>query len=277
MLLFLLTGRWSGCMSRSAAWNARRHGQGVGHAAGIAGNAGIHESRHQGRFRHAPRDRGLAPRDAAVLAAAKGRKIARRNLWLSIPALLLSFAVWMVWSVVVAKLPLIGFAFTHGAAFLAGGTAGPVGRDTAHLLRLHGADLRRPAVDDAVDRLADAAGHRHRLCRAEPGTRPISSSWCWRCCAALAAANFASSMANIGFFFPKAEKGNALALNAGLGNLGVSVMQFLVPLVITGASSAAMGGAPQPMMGGPALDAECRLHLGAVHPGLDLRGLVRHE
>ena len=45
--------------------------------------------------------------------------------------------------------------------------------------------------------------------------------------------NFASSMANIGYFFPKAEKGNALALNAGLGNLGVSVMQFLVPIVIT--------------------------------------------
>ena len=43
--------------------------------------------------------------------------------------------------------------------------------------------------------------------------------------------NFASSMANISFFFPKAEKGNALALNAGLGNLGVSVVQFVVPLV----------------------------------------------
>ena len=45
--------------------------------------------------------------------------------------------------------------------------------------------------------------------------------------------NFASSMANISFFFPKAEKGNALAINAGLGNLGVSVVQFVVPLVIT--------------------------------------------
>jgi NNP family nitrate/nitrite transporter-like MFS transporter len=39
-------------------------------------------------------------------------------------------------------------------------------------------------------------------------------------------------MANIAFFFPKKEKGNALALNAGLGNLGVSAVQFLVPIVI---------------------------------------------
>ena len=52
-------------------------------------------------------------------------------------------------------------------------------------------------------------------------------------------------MANIGYFFPKAEKGNALALNAGLGNLGVSVMQFLVPLVITVGVFGTMGGAPQ--------------------------------
>jgi NNP family nitrate/nitrite transporter-like MFS transporter len=45
--------------------------------------------------------------------------------------------------------------------------------------------------------------------------------------------NFASSMANISFFFPKAQKGYALGMNAGLGNLGVSAVQFVVPLVIT--------------------------------------------
>ncbi|MBP0650122.1 hypothetical protein J8J40_24060, partial [Mycobacterium tuberculosis] len=56
--------------------------------------------------------------------------------------------------------------------------------------------------------------------------------------------NFASSMANISFFFPKAEKGNALALNAGLGNLGVSVVQFAVPLVITMGLFGKLGGEP---------------------------------
>jgi len=52
-------------------------------------------------------------------------------------------------------------------------------------------------------------------------------------------------MSNISFFFPKKEKGNALALNAGLGNLGVSVMQFVVPLVITAGVFGAIGGEPQ--------------------------------
>jgi MFS transporter, NNP family, nitrate/nitrite transporter len=57
--------------------------------------------------------------------------------------------------------------------------------------------------------------------------------------------NFASSMANISFFFPKAEKGNALALNAGLGNLGVSVVQFVIPLAITAGVFGWFGGDPQ--------------------------------
>jgi NNP family nitrate/nitrite transporter-like MFS transporter len=57
--------------------------------------------------------------------------------------------------------------------------------------------------------------------------------------------NFASSMANISFFFPRAEKGNALALNAGLGNLGVSVVQFVIPLAITAGVFGWLGGDPQ--------------------------------
>ena len=57
--------------------------------------------------------------------------------------------------------------------------------------------------------------------------------------------NFSSSMSNISFFFPKAEKGTALGLNAGLGNLGVSAVQFVVPLIITAGVFGAFGGEPQ--------------------------------
>jgi hypothetical protein len=56
---------------------------------------------------------------------------------------------------------------------------------------------------------------------------------------------FASPMSNISFFFPKKMQGLALGLNAGLGNLGVSVMQFLLPWVITFGMFGPMGGAPQ--------------------------------
>jgi NNP family nitrate/nitrite transporter-like MFS transporter len=57
--------------------------------------------------------------------------------------------------------------------------------------------------------------------------------------------NFASSMANINYFYPKKEKGNALALNAGLGNLGVSAVQFLAPLVMTIGLFGSIGGTSQ--------------------------------
>src|SRR4029079_12736084 len=63
--------------------------------------------------------------------------------------------------------------------------------------------------------------------------------------------NFASSMSNISFFYPRSEKGNALALNAGLGNLGVSVVQFVVPLIITVGVFGWFGGDPA-MVKGPA-------------------------
>mgnify|MGYP001792430975 FL=1 len=47
----------------------------------------------------------------------KGKSIATRNLWISIPNLLMAFSVWMVWSVVVAKMPAIGFDFSVGERF----------------------------------------------------------------------------------------------------------------------------------------------------------------
>lgn len=45
--------------------------------------------------------------------------------------------------------------------------------------------------------------------------------------------NFASSMSNISFFFPKKIQGYSLGMNAGLGNFGVTTMQIVIPLVMT--------------------------------------------
>ena len=157
---------------------------------------------------------------------ATGRRIAQRNLWLSIPSLLLSFAIWQVWSVVVSKLPLVGFNPHHRPAVLAGGAARPVRRDLAHLLLLHGADFRRSSLDDADHMVAGHPGGGHRLCGPEPRDALCGAAHPRAMLRLRQGGNFASSMANISFFFPRAEKGNAMALNAGLGNLGVSVVQF---------------------------------------------------
>jgi NNP family nitrate/nitrite transporter-like MFS transporter len=174
----------------------------------------------------------------------QGRAIARRNLWISVPCLLLSFAVWMVWSVVVAKLPSVGFAFSNDQLFW-----------LAALPGLSGATLRifysfMPAIFGGRlwttlatwSLLIPALGMGFAV------QNPETPYWIFLLLALLCGfggGNFASSMANISFFFPKAEKGNALAINAGLGNLGVSVVQFVVPLVITAGVFGALGGSPQ--------------------------------
>jgi len=61
----------------------------------------------------------------------------------------------------------------------------------------------------------------------------------------LGGSNYSSSMANISFIFPMERKGSALSLNAGLGNLGVSSVQFMVPLVISAGIFGWFGGKPQ--------------------------------
>src|SRR5688572_10357236 len=163
---------------------------------------------------------------------AEGKAIATRNLWISIPALFLSFAVWMVWSAVVVNLPNVGFTYTTDQLFW-----------LAALPALSGATLRifysfmvpimggrRFTMFSTLSLLIPAVGIGLAV------QTPDTPYWVMLALAAfcgLGGGNFSSSMANISFFFPKERKGSALGLNAGLGNLGVSAVQFMVPLVIS--------------------------------------------
>jgi NNP family nitrate/nitrite transporter-like MFS transporter len=182
----------------------------------------------------------------------KGRAIARRNLWVSIPCLLLAFAVWMVWSVVVAKLPAVGFRFDTGQLFWLAALPGLSGATLrifySFMPPIFGGRLWTTVSTWSL--MIPALGIGFAV------QNPATPFWVFLALAllcGLGGGNFASSMANISFFFPKREKGNALALNAGLGNLGVSVVQFVVPLVITAGVFGTIGGDPQVVQGGSAL------------------------
>jgi NNP family nitrate/nitrite transporter-like MFS transporter len=173
-----------------------------------------------------------------------GRAIARRNLWISIPALLLSFAVWMVWSVVVAKLPAVGFKYTTDQLFWLAALPGLSGATLrifySFMPPIFGGRLWTTLATWSL--MIPAAGI--GLAVQNPQTPYFMFLGLALLCG-FGGGNFASSMANISFFFPKAEKGNALALNAGLGNLGVSVVQFVIPLAITAGIFGWLGGDPQ--------------------------------
>lgn len=173
-----------------------------------------------------------------------GRPVARRNLWISTYCLMLSFAVWMVWSMVVARLPGIGFDFTTDQLFWLAAIPGLSGATLrifyAFLVPIFGGRLWTALSTASL--LIPAFGIGYAV--QDPNT-PYLIFLVLALLCGLGGGNFASSVANISFFFPKTEKGKALAINSGLGNIGVSLMQFLVPIVITMSLFGALGGQAQ--------------------------------
>src|SRR5579872_3544733 len=160
-----------------------------------------------------------------------GKKIAIRNLVFSIFAEFLGFSVWQVWSAMAAQLPNVGYAFTVNQLFW-----------LAALPGLSGATLRIPyglvvsifggrnwTFLSATLLLIPTVGL--ALAIQDP-TTSYTTFLLLALTAGFGGGNFASSMANIQYFFPQRKKGLALGLNAAGGNIGVSVVQFVVPIVI---------------------------------------------
>jgi NNP family nitrate/nitrite transporter-like MFS transporter len=202
----------------------------------------IHEKQHEGVLTtHVVTD--WRPDDPAFWEST-GKRIARRNLWISIPSLLLSFAVWMVWSVVVAKLPAAGFDLSTDQLFWLAAVPGLSGATLrvfyAFMVPVFGGRLWTTLTTWSLAIPAIGIGFAVQ----NPET-PYFVLLALALLCGFGGGNFASSMANISFFFPRSSKGNALALNAGLGNLGVSVVQFVAPLVITTSVFGWLGGEPQ--------------------------------
>jgi len=183
------------------------------------------------------------PEDAAFWAS-EGRSVASRNLAISIPSLTLAFAVWMVLSAVVVNLPNVGFRFSTEELFWLAALPGLCGATLrifySFMVPIFGG--RRWTAISTTSLLLPALGMGFAI--QDPSTS-YSTFVILALLCGLGGGNFASSMANINFFFPKAQKGTALGLNAGLGNLGVSLVQFVAPMVITAGIFGALGGEPQ--------------------------------
>ena len=181
---------------------------------------------------------------------ASGRSVATRNLWLSAAALVLSFAVWVLWSVVVVQLPAAGFRYSTNQLFWLTALPALCG---ATLRIIYGFALprvggRRFTVLTSASLLLPAAGM--GLAVQDP-TTPFEWMAVLALLCGLGGANFASSMANIRLLFPHARQRCALGLNAGLGHLGVALAQWLVPLAISIGIFGAFNGPSQPTQQGP--------------------------
>jgi MFS transporter, NNP family, nitrate/nitrite transporter len=162
----------------------------------------------------------------------EGKKIANRNLWISIPSLLCGFAVWLYWGIITIQMLNLGFPFAKSELFTLMAVAGLTGATlripSSFFIRLAGG--RNTIVFTTALLMIPAIGAGIAL---QDKNTPL---WVFQVLALLSGfggGNFASSMSNISFFFPKKQQGLALGLNAGLGNFGVTTMQILVPLMMT--------------------------------------------
>ncbi len=173
----------------------------------------------------------------------KGKKIANRNLWISIPSLLCGFAIWLMWGIITVQMLNLGYPFEQSQLFTLSAIAG-----------LSGATLRIPSTF-----FIRIAGGRNTIFFTTAllmipafGTGVAlmdkdTPLWTFQLLALLSGfggGNFASSMSNISFFFPKKVQGTSLGLNAGLGNFGVTTMQILIPLVMTVGIFGSLAGGP---------------------------------
>lgn len=160
-----------------------------------------------------------------------GKKIANRNLTVSIIALLLTFCVNTLCALVSARLGAAGFAFSSGELFLLTalpGLIGATGRLFYTYLPARFGGKNVTFVTTAI-LLIPLIGLGFAV---QDPTTTFATFALWFSFMGLALSCFSASMANIGFFFPIAKKGTANGLNAGIGNLGVAVTYFVTPIVI---------------------------------------------
>ncbi len=176
-----------------------------------------------------------------------GKKIAYRNLWISVPALLCGFAVWGMWGIISVQMLNLGFPFTQAELFTLTAIAGIAGATmripASFLVRLSGG--RNTIFLTTAMLLAPAIGTGIVLQHKDWPLWAFQLMALW---SGVGGGNFASSMSNISTFFPKRLQGTALGLNAGLGNFGVTTMQIVIPLVMTVGLFGTFGGEPMTLL-----------------------------
>ncbi|MFN8627565.1 MAG: nitrate/nitrite transporter [Candidatus Binatia bacterium] len=180
------------------------------------------------------------PEDARQWAAG-GATLAARTLWITTGALTLSFATWFMWSAIVVRLPDLGFNLSVGQRFWLAALPGLMGAT----LRIPYSFVVQMFGTRAVITLATASLLIPSVGVGFAVQDPTTPFWVLALLAVAAGVgggNFSAFMSSTSLFYPKARQGTALGIQAGIGNFGVSLVQFLTPVVTTVPLFGALGG-----------------------------------
>lgn len=177
---------------------------------------------------------------------ATGSKIAWRTLMVTTLGLILSFASWFMMSGIVVRMPQIGFQYTTMQLFwlaampgLAGGTFRIL---HTFLTPMYG--TRHVITITTFLKLIPCLGI--GLAVMNPET-PFWLFMVLAFSAGFGGGDFSSYMPSTRFFFPRNLQGTALGIQAGVGNFGVSLTQFLTPWIISFAAFGALTGGSHTM------------------------------
>ena len=176
-----------------------------------------------------------------------GKKVAYRNLWISVPCLLNGFAIWLMWGIITVQMANLGFPFNQEELFTITAIAGLAGATlripSSFFIRLAGG--RNTIFLTTALLMLPAIGTGMAL---RDKNTPLMVFQLLALLSGIGGGNFACSMSNISTFFPKRLQGTALGINAGLGNFGVTTMQILIPLVMTAGIFGGFAGDPMTLM-----------------------------
>lgn len=170
-----------------------------------------------------------------------GKKTAWKTLTITTIALTFSFATWFLYSVVVIKLPHIGFAFTDDQLFWMAAMPGLAGG----ILRIINTFLIPIYGTRKVVSISSLIKIIPLIMLGFAVMNPNTSFTYFMIIGFLlgiGGGDFSSFMPSTSLFFPKKEAGTALGIQAGVGNFGVSLVQLLSPLIISLSLFSFLGG-----------------------------------
>ena len=171
------------------------------------------------------------------------RRLAWRTLTLTTASLVMAFITWFVVSALVVRLPAVGFPLTTGQLFWLAAMPGLAGGSLrlVHMFLIPIWGTRAVVGWSTLSLLVPLVGWFFAV------QNPATPFWVLMLLAFLAGlggGNFSSFMPSTSLFFPKRLQGTALAIQAGVGNFGVSVVQFVTPWIIGFALLGTLGGEP---------------------------------
>ena len=167
--------------------------------------------------------------------------LAWKTLWITTFCLTLAFIAWFLPSAIIPKLNALGYEFTKSQLYWMAAMPGL----SAGLLRLVWMVLppimgtRKMVSLTTLLLIASTLGWGVRV---QSPTAPYWELMVLAFLAGIGGGAFSGFMPSTSYFFPKSKQGTALGLQAGLGNLGVSIVQLLTPILIGISALAIFGG-----------------------------------